>query len=71
MYGDQRGDRIIVTGIITTYYGLDADRTAEIYFGLEGYAVVCREGDEIFGCMTASSREDADAFAEEWTRCTK
>ena len=60
-----------MTGIITTYYGLEADRTAEIYHSLEGYWVICREGDEIFDCMTATSREDADAVAEEWTRCTK
>ena len=61
-----------MTGIITTYYGLEADRTAEIYHSLEGYSVVCREGDNILSCVTAPSREDADAFAEEWTtQCTK
>jgi len=60
-----------VTGIITTYYGLEADRTAEIYFSLEGYSVVCREGNNILSCVTAPSRGDADAVAEEWTQCTK
>ena len=59
-----------MTGIVTTYYGLEADRTAEIYLSLEGYSVVCREGDAILSCVTAPSREDADAFAEKWTRCT-
>jgi hypothetical protein len=60
-----------MTGIITTYYGLQADRTAEIYHSLEGYSVVCREGSDIFSCVTAPSRADADAVAEEWTQCTK
>ena len=59
-----------MTGIITTYYGLEADRTAEIYMSFGNYLVVCREGSDILNCVTVPNREDADAFAEEWTRCT-